>query len=389
MKLLIVDPNVSLTSPSMKGVVRSLPRFKELGFEIEVWCWYCDEGLPVDRVVKLPGLGRMHTIGGYAFALWARFRAWWMYQKKKLPKPDIIYTIAWYLPDCDVCHVQFSPFDWELRQRVLGIKSLRDMYERVVNLVTLVMARHFLKTTSARLFIPASDAVADDLRNEGLETRIQVLPNSYDAARFHEGVRDRYRAETRQGLGVKAGDVVFVFASAGHYRRKGFFLAVEALKIVRERHPHVKLLVVGGTPPRLQALQATLSKNHPGWQDWILFAGMVSDVERYYAAGDAFLFPSYSEAFALVEVEAAASGLPLFLTRHHGSEMILDDGRNGRFMEFDPAQMAGVIESFVTGAWQPGDLQVHAAMDSETYARRLADELLMTAAAKPREVAHV
>lgn len=36
---------------------------------------------------------------------------------------------------------------------------------------------------------------------------------------------------------------------------------------------------------------------------------MVKDVERYLAASDAFLFPSYSEAFALVEVEAAACGL--------------------------------------------------------------------------------
>ncbi|WP_256199714.1 hypothetical protein [Verrucomicrobium spinosum] len=167
MKLLIVDPNVSLTSPSMKGVVRSLPRFKEQGFEIEVWCWYCDEGLPIDRIVKLPALGRLHTIGGYVFALWARLRSWWLFQKKRQPRPDLVYTIAWYLPDCDVCHVQFSPFDWELRQRVLGIKSLRDVYERVVNLVTLVMARHFLKTTTARLFIPASDAVANDLREEG------------------------------------------------------------------------------------------------------------------------------------------------------------------------------------------------------------------------------
>ncbi|WP_306301512.1 glycosyltransferase family 4 protein [Verrucomicrobium spinosum] len=91
---------------------------------------------------------------------------------------------------------------------------------------------------------------------------------------------------------------MFVFASAGHYRRKGFFLAVEALRIVRQRHPQVKLLVVGGTPARLQALQDSLDKSHPDWREWMVFSGMVSDVERYYAAGDAFLFPSYSEAFA-------------------------------------------------------------------------------------------
>lgn len=383
MRLLIVDPNVSLTSPSMKGVVRSLSWLKQQGIEVEVWCWHCDEGLPVDRVVKLPPLGRVHTLAGHAFSFWARLRAWWLFQRKKLPRPDVIYTIAWYLPDCDVCHVQFSPFDWEMRQRVLGIKSLRDLYERVVNLGTLVVARRFVARSTARLYLAASNAVADDLREAGVEARIQVLPNSYDAARFHEGVRAAHRAEMRQRLGLKPDEITFVFVSAGHYRRKGFHLAVEALKKVRREQAPVRLLVVGGTPARLKALQRELDRQAPDWAAWMLFPGMVSDVEKYFAAGDAFLFPSYSEAFALVEVEAAASGLPLFLTRHHGSEMILEDGRNGRFMEFDPDDMARVLGEFVSGAWRAGDLTVHAAMDSAEYARRLADELVMTAASKP------
>ena len=91
--LLIVDPNVSLTSPSMRGVVLSLPELKARGFNIEVWCWHCDEGLPVDKVVRLPRFGRIHTIGYYAFSFWAALRSWWLFRVKKEERPpEVVYT---------------------------------------------------------------------------------------------------------------------------------------------------------------------------------------------------------------------------------------------------------------------------------------------------------
>jgi glycosyltransferase involved in cell wall biosynthesis len=103
---------------------------------------------------------------------------------------------------------------------------------------------------------------------------------------------------------------------------------------------------------------------------------MVPDVETYFAAADALLFPSYSEAFALVEVEAAACGLPLFLTPHHGSEMILEDGVNGRLIEFDTERIAQVLAEFVEGRWKPTGTSLKHAVDSATYAQRLGDLLL-------------
>jgi glycosyltransferase involved in cell wall biosynthesis len=134
------------------------------------------------------------------------------------------------------------------------------------------------------------------------------------------------------------------------------------------------LLVVGGSADRLAKLQAQLEQAHPTWRQIVTFTGMVPDVERYFAASDAFLFPSYSEAFALVEVEAAACGLPLFLTRHHGSEMILEEGVNGRYVDFEAEGIARVLGEFVRGDWRssPG-VHLKQALDSEAYATRLAD----------------
>jgi len=44
-----------------------------------------------------------------------------------------------------------------------------------------------------------------------------------------------------------------------------------------------------------------------------------------------------------VEIEAAAMGLPLLLTPHHGSEMILKDGVNGLVLPFDAAGIAEIL----------------------------------------------
>jgi glycosyltransferase involved in cell wall biosynthesis len=140
--------------------------------------------------------------------------------------------------------------------------------------------------------------------------------------------------------------------------------------------------VVGGRLRRLDELQTKLDAAHPDWKSWMTFTGLVPDVEKYFAAADAFLFPSYSEAFALVEVEATACGLPLFLTPHHGSEMILQDGINGRCLDFDAGQISRVLAEFVSGQWQPSKLQPGNALDSTAYARRLAAELLATIQAK-------
>lgn len=375
MKLLIIDPNISVTSPSLKGVVRSLPAMKAAGFEIEAWCWHCDEDADLDRVVKLPQFLNLPTVGVYIFTLMAMLRSWWLFTVKKGPRPDVIYTIAWYLPSCDACHVHFSPWDWLEQQKRLGLHSLRDLHDRLSTLISIAFARWFLLNTTARRLISVSNAVADDLRAQSADLPISVLPNSYDASRFNIGVRERHRKTMRAQLGFAAEDRVFVFASAGHYRRKGFMLAVDAIAQVRATNPEAKLLVVGGRERALAALQAQLDQQHPSWREWIVFAGMVTDIERYYAASDAFLFPSYSEAFALVEVETAACGLPLFLTRHHGSEMILEEGLNGRFIDFDPSLMAPVLREFVTGDWKPTPTPLKHALDGEAYAQRLIAEL--------------
>jgi glycosyltransferase involved in cell wall biosynthesis len=319
----------------------------------------------------------MRVLYGHAFGIWARLRAWWKFRIKKESPPDVIYTVAWFLPRCDVCHVHFSPWDWEKQQQVLGTHSLRDFIERTSNHLGRWTANRFLHRTTAKRILCVSVAVAQDVRqaNPASEAVLRVLPNSFDPARFNSSVRAVHRAATRNKLGFQDEDHIFIFVSTGHYRRKGFFLAAESIAKLRKDTPTAKLLVVGGGEDRLRDLQSELDRQFSDWREFIIFTGNVTDVERHFAAADALLFPSYSEAFALVEVEAAACGLPLFLTRHHGSEMILEDGVNGRFIEFDSTAIANVLHEFMTGKWKPSPSSLSRALDADTWETNLIDEI--------------
>lgn len=388
-RLLIIDPVVSRTSPSMRAVVASLPELRRQGWWVEIWTWQLDEGIEADQVVILNTLGNVHTFGFHAFTFWCGRR--WKQVQQQGESYDLVYSVAWYFAGCDVLHVHFSAFDWERRQRLLGIRSLRDAFERSVNLISLGRARQFLSSTRANLVISVSESVKRDLQEVAPRLNYEVLGNCYLPQQFHRGLRGEVRDTQRGKLGYDSTDLVFVFASAGHYRRKGFPLAFHAVAKLRERHPQVKLLVVGGTDKRLAGLKTWCARQRSDYASWVQFTGMVSDIQNYFAASDGFLFPSYSEAFALVEIEAAATGLPLFLTPHHGSEMILEEGINGLTLPFDAEGIAQVLERFVTQAWQP-DLErssMKHAIDQATYTARFCELLEQARISKSQSVVDV
>ena len=214
--------------------------------------------------------------------------------------------------------------------------------------VSALLEQWQLRSASVKLLLPVSRAIGDLARQcYGAQAAQKVLPNSFDQTRFNPTIRELHRASARNALGFSANETVFAFSSYGHYRRKGFWLIVSALQILAEEGAQdVRLLVIGGTAKTLARLKSELATRFPEYARWILFVGTISEVEKSLAAADAFLYPSYFEAFSLAEIEAAAMGLPLLVTRHPGTEMIVREGKNGVWLEFDPHDIAKKIRAF-------------------------------------------
>ena len=129
---------------------------------------------------------------------------------------------------------------------------------------------------------------------------VRLLRRAVDTKLFHPSRRDEaLRAEW--GLRENGIAVIYIGRIAPE---KNLDLAVRAFRAIQARHPGAKFVLVGDGPAR-----RPLSIAHPDF----VFAGMRrgNDLARHYASGDLFLFPSLSETFGNVTLEALASGVPV------------------------------------------------------------------------------
>ncbi len=63
------------------------------------------------------------------------------------------------------------------------------------------------------------------------------------------------------------------------------------------------------------------------------FFGQRADTERFYSAADVFVLPTSYEAFSLVTLEAAASGLPVIMPAINGASELVGDDEAGLLVE--------------------------------------------------------
>lgn len=133
-----------------------------------------------------------------------------------------------------------------------------------------------------------------------------------DMSRFCFDKRQVWRNEVRRELGYGEGD--FVFGFVGRITKdKGIDELFEAFLPMSDR---AKLLIVGHSES-MDTLNQKLYKEARNSNN-ILFHDAVRDIERYFAAIDVLVLPSYREGFGNVIIEAAAVGTPAIVSNIPG-----------------------------------------------------------------------
>jgi glycosyltransferase involved in cell wall biosynthesis/predicted metal-dependent phosphoesterase TrpH len=118
-------------------------------------------------------------------------------------------------------------------------------------------------------------------------------------------------------------------------REKGADLLTDAFLAARESDPRLHLLLAGGGPEQ-EVLQARLGE-HATFLGWL--QGV--DLATAYANADVFLFPSSTDTFGQVILEAQASGLPVVAVAQGGPLTLIEHRVSGLLCE--PQALADAV----------------------------------------------
>jgi glycosyltransferase involved in cell wall biosynthesis len=185
---------------------------------------------------------------------------------------------------------------------------------------------------TARTFVP-TEAMAASLRNQGYQ-RVEVIARGVDTALFSPARRN---TALRKNWGLGPDDLAVV--SVGRVAaEKNLPLTLAAFEAIRRIRPKARLVIVGDGP-----LRAQLEQRHPDH----VYAGMRigEDLAAHYASADLFLFPSLTETYGNVTLEAMASGLGVAAYQCAAAAEVIAPGVEG--LTSQPGDEAGFIASAV------------------------------------------
>jgi glycosyltransferase involved in cell wall biosynthesis len=176
------------------------------------------------------------------------------------------------------------------------------------------------------VYVP-SHATGDELVAKGIsKDKIRFYARGIDTLRFHPAKRNGF-FESRFGLSPEKVKLLYVGRVS---KEKNLPLLAETFRrIVRFRNDFH--LVVVGEGPYLDQMRDSL-RNLPA-----TFTGFLTgeDLPQVYASSDLFLFPSTTDTFGNVVLEAQASGLPVIVSDRGGPQENLVPEKTGLVVPAD------------------------------------------------------
>ncbi|MGD9042958.1 MAG: glycosyltransferase [Desulfobacterales bacterium] len=176
-----------------------------------------------------------------------------------------------------------------------------------------------------QVYVP-SQSTFDELVQRGIDSdKIRLLPNGVDIERFHPGknngfLKKRYRVNDSLKL-LYVGRVS---------KEKNLHMLAQAFKLIYQQRKDAQLIVVGDGP-YLDEMQNELRKLP------CIFTGYLKgdNLATVYASCDIFIYPSTTDSFGQVVLEAQASGLPAIVTDRGGPQENIIAGKTGLAIKGD------------------------------------------------------
>lgn len=319
--------------PQLNGVTRTLHRLvvaaRDRGAAVEVFTTSDPAATPADGVHRAPSI------------------PFWGYPQLRLAAPGG-GRLARALRDwrASLVHVA-TPFGMGLAGRhaahLAGIplvSSYHTHFTAYASYYQLGALRgagwHYLRwfhNGTRRTYCPTA-AVARELEARGFQ-RTAVWGRGVDTTDFAPGWRSM---EMRRSLGLRDSELVVAFVGRVA-REKGLDDLIDAMRLLRQLPdaPPCRLLIVGDGPD-LDGCRARAG-------DGVIFTGRREgeDLSRLYASADLFVFPSTTDTFGNVMLEAMASALPVIVADTVVARELLARGAGSFYPPGQPRELAAHI----------------------------------------------
>jgi glycosyltransferase involved in cell wall biosynthesis len=159
---------------------------------------------------------------------------------------------------------------------------------------------------------------------------------------------------------------------AGRFvEEKGFDYLLKAMPLVRERVPDARFVFAGETGIAYERFFERWRRLWERERDWLVELGLIPDAQRmadFYAMCDAFVLPSRTDCFAIVQVESLLAGTPLVTSDIPGArEVVRVTGAGTLVPVGDPAGIAdGIVRVLAEpDRYRPSAQAVRAVFDPQ------------------------
>lgn len=173
----------------------------------------------------------------------------------------------------------------------------------------------------AHVYVP-SQSMIDELLPHGFDTDLRIWARGVNTDLFSPDKRsDAWRKEK----GFEKDDIVITFVSRLVWEKELDTFRHSIQKLSAD-NKNIKAMVVGDGPAKEELQELMPEATYTGFLNG-------DELATAYASSDVFMFPSHTETFGNVTLEAMSCGLPCLVANATGSRSLVDDGVNGFLAE--------------------------------------------------------
>jgi 1,2-diacylglycerol 3-alpha-glucosyltransferase len=270
-------------------------------------------------VIVFPVLDVIHVHTEYGVGIFGRLMA----TQLKLP---LVYTY----------HTMMEDYTHYFTKATLG------RFERQVKKF-LISSSKFFADKCTELIVPSTKTYKA-MKRYGVTNHINVIPTGIDISKYStENIDENEVKAIKKKYGLNKNDFVAIFVGR-LAPEKSVDMIIETFKILKEQRINdIKLLIVGDGPAYDDLVKKV---NEYKLKRTVKLVGSVSneDIPAYYHSAEVFVSTSITETQGLTFIEAMASHLPIVCRYDDNLKNIIDDHKNGFFIENEQEMAEKLID---------------------------------------------